>query len=228
MKLKTIAESIKDRDMFEGFNEEELSEQYPETFSFDELKKIRSYAGKKRYVQTHLGKPLGAGSSRAVYRVDETKVLKFAINQKGLAQNDVEISWGNDSYFEDILAKVYDFDNEESYWVEMELARKVSVNDFRNLWGIEFNELFYYLNNRYSENNPYKRIPKYDVDEKVKEQLENSDEVIQLVDFMIQMDIGPGDFTRKSSWGKVIRDGQEIIVLIDFGLTGDVYSSYYS
>lgn len=228
MKLKQIAKGIKEKDMFEGFNEEELSEQYPEYFSFEELKDIRSYVGKKRYIESHLGKPLGSGSARSVYRVDKTKVLKLAKNKKGLAQNYVETDWYGDHYFSDILAKVLDFDEDDHYWVEMELAFKVSVNDFKRLWGIDFKNLGVYLHNKYSENNPYKRLGRWGLDEKIKEQLDENDEVQHLVDFMFQTDSPPGDLLRKSSWGKVFREDGEYLVLVDFGLTNSVYDSYYS
>jgi mRNA-degrading endonuclease RelE of RelBE toxin-antitoxin system len=53
--------------------EEILGEEYPETFSFQQLEDIGSYAGKLRYAETHLQK-LASGSARVVYKVDDTKV----------------------------------------------------------------------------------------------------------------------------------------------------------
>lgn len=216
------------RDMFEGFDESQLEEQYPESFNFEELETINTYAGKKRYIESQLGKPLGNGSARSVYRIDKTMVLKLAKNSKGIAQNEVEIDWGNDSYYSDILANVYDYDKSNYYWVEMELALKVGINDFKRLWGIDFRSLYNYLHNKYREVNPSYGMSDMFVDKLKKNQLEESDEVIQLVSFMYDTDSMPGDFGKKSSWGKIFRDNKEELVLIDFGLTSDVYSSYYS
>ncbi len=36
-----------------------------------------------------------------------------------------------------------------------------------------------------------------------------------------------GDLDRLSTYGLVKRDGHDTIVIIDFGLSGDVYSTYY-
>lgn len=228
MKKLSLYNIIKEseRDMFEGFNESELTEEYPTTFSFEELKKLNSYRTKKKYIESHLGKPLGIGTSRLVYRVDKTKVLKLAKNKRGLAQNEVEIDWGRETYFNDIVAKVFDFDNDDYYWVEMELALPISVNDFKKIWDVNFKELWLYLHNQFYINhgkraNWYQNI-------KIKEKLDENEKVQSLLDFMLQSDTIPGDLTKKNSWGKVLREYGEELVLIDFGLTNNVYQSYYS
>ena len=114
IKLLNIVESILNsvRDMYEGFNEEELTEEYPEGFNWDEFKKLPNHSKRIKYAKEYLGRPIGKGSSRIVFRVDETKVLKLALNQKGIAQNAAETSWYGDSYYDDLLAQVIDFDKE--------------------------------------------------------------------------------------------------------------------
>ena len=102
--------------------EREIEEVYPPSWSLDEFKSISSYAGRLKYAATHL-KRISSGSSRVVYMVDNEKVLKIAKNRKGLAQNETEISFGNDYVFADILANVYDSDEDNNIWVEMELAK---------------------------------------------------------------------------------------------------------
>ena len=230
MKLVNIAKQIKEKDMFEGFNETDLDEDYPQGFSFDELKAQKSYAGKKKYIETHLGKALGSGSARSVYRVDENKVLKLAKNRKGLAQNAAESSWYNDSYFDSILARVLDVDQDD-YWVEMELALKVKKSDFERLWGISLEDVFKYVSNKYAENNPSKTRGryKYPIDPTLKEKLDEEEfpEVTELIDFMLNGDIEPGDFGKLSTWGRVFREDGEYIVLVDFGLTSNVAYTYY-
>lgn len=220
-----ICESV-ERDMYEGFVETELSEDYPTNFDISQFKNIRSYAQKLRYAESYLGRPIGKGSSRVVYRVDENKVLKLAKNKKGIAQNQAEIDWYDDSYYEDILAKVFDFDAENSLWVEMELARRAKQNDFKRLWGIDFDDLYTYLKNKYQQNNG-KRTYFYIEPEKLK-QLDNNENVNLLVSFMLDSDSVDGDFSRLNSWGIVQRSEGDTIVLIDFGLTHNVYQSYYS
>jgi hypothetical protein len=227
MKLVNIFESIKsERDMFEGFNEIEMDEEYPKGFSFDEFKNIRSYAKKMEYARLHLGKPLGSGTSRVVYRVDNEKVLKLAKNRKGIGQNEAETNFYGNTYYDDIIAKVIDFDDHDGYWTEMELARRSKPDDFSRLWGLRFKDLYFYLEYRYQQNNG--KNPTWFNNDKLKEQLENSDEVMELVSFMFDSTTLPGDLCKISSWGLVNREYGETLVLIDFGYTSDVYKSYYN
>jgi hypothetical protein len=50
----------------------------------------------------------------------------------------------------------------------------------------------------------------------------------ELFSFIGNYAVPVGDLERLSSYGVVKRDGQDKIVLIDYGLTHEVYSSYYS
>jgi hypothetical protein len=44
---------------------------------------------------------------------------------------------------------------------------------------------------------------------------------------MSDSDSPAGDFMRLNSYGVVNRNGEDIIVIIDFGLTQSVYDEYY-
>lgn len=226
LQLLEIAQGKRERDMFEGFVESELSEEYPTGFSLDEFKNIRSYAAKMRYAEKYLGKPIGRGSSRMVYRVDETKVLKLVKNRKGVDQNEAEIDWYDDSYHDEILARVIDFDRVNGLWVEMELARRVKKSDFKRLWGVDFYDLDTYLLVKEYENKG--KISMSYIDDETYDELNENDNVMMLVSFMYDSDSVAGDFGKTNSWGLVNRDGEEKLVLIDFGLTNNVYQSYYS
>jgi hypothetical protein len=63
---------------------------------------------------------------------------------------------------------------------------------------------------------------------------ENMDEmwdnefVYEMLSFMSNYDIPVGDLGRLSTYGLVNRDGSDTIVMIDYGLTNDVYGTYYS
>jgi hypothetical protein len=50
----------------------------------------------------------------------------------------------------------------------------------------------------------------------------------RMLSFMGDYDIPVGDLARLSTYGLVKRDGQDAIVMIDYGLTHDVYGTYYS
>jgi len=198
---------------------------YPTEFSLDTLKKLPHYSKRLAYVESHLEK-IASGSSRTVYFVDETKVLKVAKNKKGLAQNRIESDYSLQNY--DIVAKVFDSD-EEDIFVEMEFAYKVKPTEFERIVGISIDDLSTFLRNVYYENHG---IHHHTSDKDYKKwhdkQWEN-EWIAELVEVCINYGFTmPGDFGRLSSYGRVIRNGEEKIVLIDFGLTEDIWKEYYS
>lgn len=201
--------------------EEFIDEKYPEEFSFKELEDIRSYSGKLKYAEKHLQK-LASGSARVVYKVDDDKVLKIAKNKKGLAQNQVEAQGYLQQY--EIVAKIFDTDDDD-YWIEMEYAKKITPSNFRDLTGVDLKELNTFLLLTRMEN----KFPEqgYRVGANRKEKMKNIEFVNQLMKFIRDNNMESGDFGRISSWGKVIRNGFEQVVLVDYGLTNSVYEDYY-
>ena len=101
---------------------------YPSSFDFDVFKSLKSFNKRVQYCEQHLTR-ISSGSSRIVYLVDDDKVLKLAKNQKGIAQNNVEISLGNERYYT-CFADVYDYDN-NGLWLEMEYCRKAKKSDLK-------------------------------------------------------------------------------------------------
>jgi ADP-Ribosyltransferase in polyvalent proteins len=203
--------------------EEIMDEDYPSSFDMEHFKSLRKYAERVKYCDQHL-KKISSGSARIVYIIDNEKVLKLAKNEKGVAQCEVEIQWGNDSYFGGILARTID-SHPDGLWVEMELARKVKKGDFKTLAGFNFDDLNTYLRN--AEQQMKGRRPMFSIDPEVKETMEQNEFVTELVNLMNSMDAPAGDMTRLNSYGIVKRNGHDTIVLIDFGLTNQVYSDYY-
>jgi hypothetical protein len=200
-----------------------MDEDYPSSFDMEHFKSLRKYSERVKYCDQHLQK-ISSGSARIVYIIDNEKVLKLAKNEKGVAQCEVEIQWGNDSYLGGILAKTLD-SHPDGLWVEMELARKVKKGDFKTLAGFNFDDLNTYLRN--AEQQMKGRRPMFSIDQNVQEAMEQNEFVVELVDLMNSMDAPAGDMTRLNSYGIVKRNGHDTIVLIDFGLTNDVYSDYY-
>jgi len=201
-----------------------VGEDYPSSWNIEEFKKLNSFAKRVEYCNTHL-KRISSGSSRIVYMVDNEKVLKLAKNKKGLAQNEVEIEYSGYYDIEDIVAKVFESD-ENSLWVEMELAKKVTPNIFKSVVGVSFEDYAAAMHYHYHTNiKPSRYSPK---------KPENMDELWEneftysMLDFMANYDIPVGDLGRLSTYGLVKRDGHDTIVMIDYGLTHDVYGTYYS
>lgn len=215
------------------FTEEALDEDYPVSWDKDEFAKLNSFSARVRYCDAHLEK-IKAGSGRVVYKIDDQKVLKLAKNPKGIAQNEVEIEWGNDNYFGGkILADVFDSDD-NALWLEMELASKLTASKFKQIVGYDFETFRSMLLGTYYKNNPKHRVSgdSYlsDIPEEVQQAVWDDPEMFfyDVFEFMDASDSPAGDFTRLSSYGIVNRDGHDMVIIVDYGLTNDVYSSEYS
>jgi hypothetical protein len=201
-----------------------VGEDYPASFNMEEFKKLNSFASRVRYCEQHLQR-ISSGSSRIVYKIDEEKVLKLAKNKKGLAQNETEIGMSKDFYFNHLFAHVFDF-HQDDLWLEMELAKKVSPSTFRQIIGFDIKDLYTYLFKQWNENNGRKMGDTLPPEKK--EMFSESQFAQDMLELVMNYDTNPGDFGRLSSYGLVTRNGQPDIVLIDYGLTGAVYDSYYS
>lgn len=206
---------------------------YPVSFNMEEFKSIRSFADRVKYCENRL-KKLGAGTSRRVYQIDNEKCLKLAKNRKGIAQNIEEINLGNDMYAGSCFAKVYDYDS-NGLFVEMELARRAKESDFERLVGIPFDVYCdiivrtaanYLPSNNQSRNWINKSME--DSYEYVMDNIDDFEFIGEVIDYMGNYQVKTyGDLQRLSSYGVVRRNGQEEMVIVDFGLTEDVFNNYY-
>lgn len=202
-----------------------IDEDYPSNFSMDDFKKLTSFRSRIQYCEEHLTR-ISSGSSRIVYKIDNQKVLKLAKNKKGLAQNEIEIEYSQYSDLDDILARTFDYEN-NNLWVEMELARKCKKSDFKRITGFDFDTYGMVIHNQ-GEDSQGRRGQKYDVPSEIVDEMWENEFTYSMLDFVGSYQIPAGDLRRLSSYGIVKRNGQDEIVLIDYGLTNDVYQSYYS
>lgn len=204
---------------------------YPVGFNMKELESLPSYAARVRYCSQRLTK-LGQGSSRIVFAVDGEKVLKVAKNAKGVAQNKEEGEEWKQTYC--CFARVYD-QSEDGVFLEMQAARRAKKSDFKRLTGYDFETMcqwIEYTKGLYSRTaRMYGRAsknPLFDSDE-WSEYLDDynvfSGIHAYLCDYQLE---AVGDFERLSSWGVVSENGEESLAIIDFGLSDEVFSDYYS
>ncbi len=203
-----------------------IEEEYPESFDMEFFKTLKSFASRKKYCEQHL-KRISSGSSRIVYLIDNDKVLKLAWNKKGIAQNEIESEYSNYHDLSDIIAKVFDA-HPDNLWIEMELAKKLTPSLFKQVVGFNFNDYSAAIHNYYYNNNPSKYSYKIKVDDNLVSQMWEDEFVYDMFQYIGNYDVPVGDLTRLSSYGLVKRNGQDAIVLIDYGLSSDVYSSYYN
>ena len=113
---KLIKKSLKESLVFEII-EQMLGEEYPTNFNLETFKSLTSFNQRIQYCESTL-KRISSGSSRIVYMVDDTKVLKLAKNKKGIVQNEAETMKSNYHDLRDLVAKTFDAD-ENDLWVEM-------------------------------------------------------------------------------------------------------------
>lgn len=224
---KTLKENLRESIL----NELLVSEDYPSNFNLEIFKNLETFKERIKYCKDNLPH-ISNGSSRMVFKVDNTKVLKLAKNKKGLAQNNVEIELNLiNNWYSTILADVIEADD-NGLWVEMELAIPAKNDDFVKHLGYGLDVVIDYLYFCY-----YSFIKEdkgaasfYIPDEKVKKHFENdpNEFVNTLVNMMSEHVINPADFGKLNSYGVVNREGHETLVLIDFGINDEVYDTYYS
>lgn len=203
--------------------DENLNEDYPSSFNMDAFKTLKTFKDRVAYCNANL-KKLGSGSSRIVYQIDDQKVLKLAKNNKGIVQNETEIDRGTDSYFSHILAQVFDSED-NGLWVEMERAIPINKHEFLRYTNFTPEEIKDYLRDFQSTNSGQKSY--YRPSPELKNRLDNDEFVQYLREFIAGTDALAGDLGQPTSYGLVKRNGQQELVLIDFGLTDTDYNKLY-
>lgn len=198
-----------------------ISEAMDDTFSYDELTSLTSFASRIRYCKQHLGMPIGNGSSRTVFQIDDDKCLKLAKNSKGLAQNGAEFDWYAQTY--DIMPKIYDSSDDNS-WIVCEYVLPAKANDFKVCLGIDFKTFQQFVFKSYSQ---YHRSYSEMSDEQFENLLENNEWLNQLYSYMCDYQVPCGDLVRIANLGMVQRYGEPQIVILDSGLTQQIWDDYY-
>ena len=190
-----------------------------------EFLNITSFAGRMKYADQNLQR-IGSGTGRVVYDIDGEKVLKLAMNAKGVAQNGAEAGAGYYRDTQHIVTEVFDSADDDT-WVIAEHAKKVGEKRIKEVTGIpSLNDLFYFLRNQVSQNNGKGTI--FSQPQEMVDFMWENEFASDLIDFVVNYGQTPGDMGRPSSYGEVIRDGQPAIVLTDYGLNDEVYDTHYS
>jgi len=178
------------------------------------IEQLETHGARKRYAEKNL-KHLSSGSSRLVYLTTDKTIIKLAKNDKGLAQNKAE---SNPKMTSKFLNKTISSAKNNS-WMQTHYLDKITVKDFKEMTDLDFDDfgecIRYGLKNVSGHSD--KKKPK------------NFDEVSKSEIYKEMKKVGDkfklmgGDLARISSWGT--KDGRP--VLIDAGLTKDVFSEFY-
>ena len=161
-------------------------------------------------------KQVGRGSSRVAFKIDyqgRPTVLKVAVNNKGITQNQEETQLLDDYYVENIGITIPMIDHDEDNgdritWIHTEFAEKLTQKQLEKFFGgIDMFKITAYLDSQTGKSrNTVGDIPK--------EIIEN--EYFQnLQDLVVNFGLPAVDLARKANWGLYRGDP----VIIDLGYT---------
>jgi hypothetical protein len=178
------------------------------------LERLETYAARKEYAEANL-KHLSSGSSRIVYLTPGKTIIKLAKNDKGIAQNKAE---ANPQMKSKYTNKVLSCAKNHS-WMEVPYLEKITTVEFKKMTGLEFSDFGDSIRFGLKDvsGNSDKEKPKNF------EEIAKSDIYKEVRDVGEKFKLMPGDIARISSWGT--KEGHP--VLIDTGLTKDVFADFY-
>ena len=197
-----------------------------------DLNKFKSLSGHEafKYAKDRL-QLTGKGSSRAVFILNSSKVLKIAVNNNrhevGLAQNKTEVDFYTNPKTKQVCAKIFDFDPNYE-WLISELVKPVSETEFKKLTGVSVYDLKYLkkgldlglnsesLYEHYSEDNNIQDIDPFPKDLFIK--------WTDIFKNLIDQGSPIGELTNPEHWGKTPSGN---LVVLDYGLTDEIYDKYY-
>ncbi|MFA5366436.1 MAG: hypothetical protein WC333_00735 [Dehalococcoidia bacterium] len=190
------------------------------------LNGIDTFVKRIEYCNKRL-KKIARGSGRFVYEFDDAKIFKLAVNQEGLMQNAVEASFlprWTDRRFE-FLANVLD-SNDCKDWVVAEKAGRVTLKKFKELTGFKLKDVYFYLVNcgEVRRGNEKRHLLPVNIENNM-----NGDNfIIKFEEFVFKYDIHFGDLSCINTYGEILRNGKPTAVLVDYGLTNDIYDKHYN
>lgn len=118
--------------------ENELNKIPTKAFSFEELLKYVSNEKRIGYLEDTL-KYLGAGSSRIVFELDSTKVIKVAYQDIGQEQNKKEWEFSKNPKLSNVLTKVFEPYEEEFIWIIAEKVKPIKYeSELENFFGVSW------------------------------------------------------------------------------------------
>lgn len=173
--------------------------------------------GGYKYCVKMLGEPIGDGSSRAVFQIDDTRVLKLAYNMSGVAQNKAEVMVYQQARDKKFMPIIYnDSDMENYFYIISEYVLTAKEEDFKKVVGIPF----YRLESLISNNKLESAMKSYEEEPTVHE-------LLQYLITMSNMGVEILDWTTISNWGLTKRNGKSAIVTLDNGFTQNVANNFY-
>lgn len=199
-----------------------INEAMSEAFSFDTLKRINSFNGRLKYCLDTLGFRVGSGSSRTCFQLDDNRILKLALNAKGIAQNEVESRVDNNLDSLGIRPEIYDeTDYENNWFIVCEYVLPAKKADFKQTLGMTWEEYCDFVKTCNAEKNGGYHPIDWDA---MYEMTENNDSLYGIHDYIANYDAPIGDLLRICNYGLSKSNG---IVILDTGLDDYVFNNFY-
>jgi len=171
-----------------------------------------------KYCVKMLGEPIGDGSSRSVFQIDDTRVLKLATNMKGIAQNKAEVMVYNQATDKTFMPIIYnDSDMENYFYVISEYVLPANEEDFEHIFEVPFSVLVSIV----SSQKRGKKIKAYE------QHLPKVRGLLQYFTAMSKIGVNINDWFYIDNWGLTKRNGKETLVTLDNGFTQNVVRNFY-
>lgn len=198
------------------------TQETPGKFEIEILKSKKTSAEMWQYIKSTLGEPLNMGSGRIVFNMpDKNKVLKFASNPSGLAQNKEEIAGCAAAKSIKLFPVVFET-SPDGQWMIVEKAQPMTPELFQKLTGLAWLEYTRGIAGALKDseylvsNNP-------GLDKEMLMKASKNQFFRRIVGIMKICKYDGGDLTKLDSWGAV---GNRI-VLLDSGLTDSVRQAFF-
>ena len=212
-------------------NGKNLSEARMDGFRLDTLRNI-PFEQRVEYCNKMLGDPIGDGSSRVVYQLDDGSVLKLAKNDKGVAQNKLEIEYSKENYSKnlDLFPNVLNGTDENKFlWVVSEYVLPAKEQDFGKVCGFpwEMVKSFIAWCGNIRKDVHGGACSDEDAEYMLDEDSGREGFLINLMDFINSFNASAADLLRIENWGMCMRNGKPKMVILDSGLNENVWIKNY-
>lgn len=201
-----------------------LSEAADDGFNYAELENARDMYDAFEYCYEHLGKPVGDGSSRTVFQLDDFRVIKVAKSRAGVAQNNVEAQMAHNEY--ECFPRVFN-KSENGSWLDCEYVLPAEENDFQEVMGMSWDDVAWVLRtifSQYGKGYPTFKQERYD---RMNELVKKDTVWRGIYNYMMKEQVPLGDLIRIDNWGMTRRNGKTIMVILDSGFNYEVYNNFY-
>jgi len=204
-------------------------------FRVDYLTNCKSFEERVEYCKQMLGFPIGDGSSRIIFQLDDETCLKLAKDEKGIAQNKEEMAVGF-NHNEEYMPKVYNgTDENNALWIVAEYVIPAREEDFYKVAHVNFadvSKFAVFLDNYIEIRDLYVRSMAKFVLDGIAYKYGSNKRAVELFesicDFKSTYKQYVGDLGRIDNWGIARRKGRTVFVMLDTGLSKDVYNQFYS